>query len=489
MNKHCAIVVLLIMFTLQLEAQFSFPGKWIGTIKMQGVELDIHFNVKETKVSKDEIYYLTKVDVPAQRLKNYAIDQTSLKKKNVAFEITSLGAKFKGKIIDTNIIQGVFEQRGKSISLKLTKHWGPLKLDKPQTPKVLEYTYLFENVSFSNNDGKIKFAGTLTHPAIKNEQKFPAVILFTGSGSQDRDESIGNHKPFAVISNELTKAGFAVLRVDDRGAGETKMSPEKRNFTTADLIDDGLSYLNFLLKDSRIDTNKIFLFGHSEGGSIAIGVARKSSKIRGIIGMAPTLASRIQINTYQNYWALKNSGSTENDITSYLFLHEMILNEFVNHDTLMSELEISNIVNHCVESWKSSSKLPKNHYKSVIKSFENLYKAKFIPTLVEIYKPLNQMDWMRYFIKSNEATELVHIRIPALILMGKLDQQIPYDQNKEAVDQLKLLGRNIDFVGFEGLNHLMQHCKTGSVNEYLSNEETISMEVIETMIQWLNRNK
>jgi hypothetical protein len=74
-------------------------------------------------------------------------------------------------------------------------------------------------------------------------------------------------------------------------------------------------------------------------------------------------------------------------------------------------------------------------------------------------------------------------------MMGKLDQQIPYDQNKEAVDQLKLLGRNIDFVGFEGLNHLMQHCKTGNVNEYLSNEETISMEVIETMIQWLNKNK
>ena len=475
------------MFTLKLEAQFSFPGKWIGTIKMQGVELDIHFNVKETKVSKDEIYYLTKVDVPAQRLKNYAIDQTSLKKKNVAFEITSLAAKFKGKIIDTNIIQGVFEQRGKSIPLKLTKHWGPLKLDKPQTPKAL-FPYLSENVSFSNNDGKIKFAGTLTHPAIKNEQKFPAVILFTGSGSQDRDESIGNHKPFAVISNELTKAGFAVLRVDDRGAGETKMSPDKKNFTTADLIQDGLSYLDFLLKDSRIDTSKIYLFGHSEGGSIAIGVARRSSKIKGIIGMAPAITSGIEINKYQNFWSLKNNGSPNEEIESFLFLHEMILNEFVNHDTLMSELEISNIVNHCVELWKSSSKLPKNHYKSVIKSFEKLYKAKFIPTLVEIYKPLNQMDWMRFFIKSNEATELVNIRIPVLVLMGKLDQQIPYDKNKEAIDQLKLIGRDIELIGFDGLNHLMQHCKTGNVSEYLSNEETISIEVIDTMIQWLKKH-
>ena len=487
MIRQGAVAILVLLLMLPLEAQFLFPGKWIGTLKIQGLELDIHFNVKETQVSTSEVYYLTKVDVPAQRLKNYAIDQTSLKKKNVEFEITSLGAKFKGKVIDTNIIQGVFEQKGKSIPLKLTKHWGPLKLDKPQTPKAL-FPYLSENVSFSNNDGKIKFAGTLTHPAIKNEQKFPAVILFTGSGSQDRDESIGNHKPFAVISNELTKAGFAVLRVDDRGAGETKMSPDKKNFTTADLIQDGLSYLNFLLKDSRIDTNKIYLFGHSEGGSIAIGVSRKSSKIKGIVGMAPAITSGIEINKYQNFWSLKNNGSPNEEIESFLFLHEMILNEFVNHDTFMIDKEISSILNLCIESWKTNSKLPKNHYKKVIKNFKKLYKSEFLQTLIEIYKPLNQLDWMRFFIKSNEATELVHIRIPVLVLMGKLDQQIPYDKNKEAIDQLKLIGRDIELIGFDGLNHLMQHCKTGNVSEYLSNEETISIEVIDTMIQWLKKH-
>jgi dipeptidyl aminopeptidase/acylaminoacyl peptidase len=95
---------------------------------------------------------------------------------------------------------------------------------------------------------------------------------------------------------------------------------------------------------------------------------------------------------------------------------------------------------------------------------------------------------MRFFIKSNEATELVHVRIPVLVLMGKLDQQIPYDKNKEAIDQLKLIGRDIELIGFDGLNHLMQHCKTGNVSEYLSNEETISIEVIDNMIQWLNKH-
>ncbi len=487
MIRKGAVAILLLLWMLPLEAQFSFPGKWIGTLKIQGLELDIHFNVKETQVSSSEVYYLTKVDVPAQRLKNYAIDQTSLKKKNVEFEITSLGAKFSGKVIDTNIIEGLFTQRGKSIPLKLIKHWGPLKIDKPQTPKG-PFPYLSENVTFSNQDGKIKFAGTITLPVTEKSQKFPVVILFTGSGSQDRDESIGNHKPFAVIANELTKAGFAVLRVDDRGAGETKMSPDKNNFTTADLIQDGLSYLNFILKDSRIDTNKIYLFGHSEGGSVAIGVARKSSKIKGIIGMAPAIASGIEINKYQNFWSLKNNGTPAEEIESFIFLHEMILNEFVNHDTFMNDNEISSILNLCIESWKTTTKLPKNHYKKVIKTFKKLYKSEFLPTLLEIYKPLNQMDWMRFFIKSNEATELVQVRIPVLVMMGKLDQQIPYDKNKEAIDQLKLIGRDIELIGFDGLNHLMQHCKTGNVSEYLSNEETISIEVIETMIQWLKKH-
>lgn len=487
MIRKGSVAILLLLCMLPLEAQFSFPGKWIGTLKIQGLELDIHFNVKETQVSSSEVYYLTKVDVPAQRLKNYAIDQTSLKKKNVEFEITGLGAKFSGKVKDTNIIEGLFTQRGKSIPLKLIKHWGPIKIDKPQTPKG-PFPYLSENVTFSNQDGKIKFAGTITLPETEKSQKFPVVILFTGSGSQDRDESIGNHKPFAVIANELTKAGFAVLRVDDRGAGETKMSPDKNNFTTADLIQDGLSYLNFILKDTRIDTNKIYLFGHSEGGSIAIGVARKSSKIKGIIGMAPAIASGIEINKYQNFWSLKNNGSPAEEIESFLFLHEMILNEFVNHDTFMIDKEISSILNLCIESWKTTTKLPKNHYKKVIKTFKKLYKSEFLPTLLEIYKPLNQMDWMRFFIKSNEATELVQVRIPVLVLMGKHDQQIPYDKNKEAIDQLKLIGRDIELIGFDGLNHLMQHCKTGNVSEYLSNEETISIEVIETMIQWLKKH-
>ena len=488
MRQRFLVLFIFFLNFLHANAQFNFEGKWIGILKVNGMELDIHFNVKKNTLSAKDIFYQTRIDVPLQKLKNYPVDQTSLKKKIVLFEILNLQAKFSGKFIDTNVIEGKFEQRGQTFPMKLTKHWGALKVDKPQTPK-RPYPYIEEKVTFSNQDGKIKFSGTVTKPeetkTAEQTRSYPAIVLFSGSGSQDRDESIGNHKLFAILSDVFTKMGVVVLRVDDRGAGETKMSPEKYEYTTNDLIYDGVDYVNFIKKDGCVDTNQIFLLGHSEGGSIAFGVA-KTCKIKGIIGLAPPLSSGKDINTFQNYWGLKNGGASDEIILSYLFLHEMILNEFSKHDTILNKNKQIEIIHSCINNWKSNNKdLKKNHYKPVIKYFEKLYKDKFAPVLVGIYAPLNENGWFRNFIQSNPATDAVQLNIPMLILQGKMDQQIPYEKSMESVNQLKLVGKNVEFLGFEGHNHLLQHCKTGNTNEYLSNDETISQEVIDAATKWL----
>ncbi len=488
MRRRSLVLLMVFLISFSVNAQIVFEGKWIGSLKINGMELGIHFNVKKNNLSANETFYQTRIDVPMQRLKNYAVDQTSLKKKKVEFEMLNLQAKFNGKFTDTNVIEGVFTQYGKSLPLKLTKHWGPLKTDKPQTPK-RPLTYVEEKVTFSNQDGKIKFGGTITRPeetknAVKS-RSYPAIVLFTGSGSQDRDESIGDHKLFAVLSDVFTKLGMVVLRVDDRGAGETKMSPDKYEYTTNDLILDGIDYVHFLQKDDFVDTNQIFLLGHSEGGSIAFGVA-KSCKIKGIIGLAPPLSSGKEINTFQNYWGLKNGGASDEIIVSYLYLHEMILNEFSKQDTVLNKNKQVEIIHSCINNWKSNNKdLNKNHYKPVIKYFEKLYKDKFEPILVGLYAPLNENTWFRNFIQCNPATDAVQLNVPILILQGKMDQQIPYEKSKESAEQLKMVGKNIEFTGFEGHNHLLQHCKTGNTNEYFSNEETVSQEVIDAAVKWL----
>ena len=489
--KRSLLILFVFFFTFSCAlAQNKFEGKWIGVLKVKGMELGIHFNVKKNSLSPNETFYQTRIDVPLQKLKNYPVDQTSLNKKKVEFEILNLQAKYTGKFTDTNIIDGIFVQYGQSFPLKLTKHWGPLKTDKPQTPK-RPLPYVEETVTFSNQDGKIKFSGTITRPEeTRNHvqtRRYPAIILFTGSGSQDRDESIGDHKLFAVLADVFTKMGMVVLRVDDRGAGETKMSPDKFDYTTNDLILDGIDYVHFLQKNGFVDTNQIFLLGHSEGGSIAFGVA-KSCNIKGIIGLAPPLSSGKDINTFQNFWGLKNGGAPNDVVVSYLYLHEMILNEFSKHDTMMKKSAQIELIKNCIGSWKSNKKdFTKKHYKPVIKYFEKLYKQKFESILVELYAPLNENSWFRNFIQSNPSTDAAQLKIPMLILQGKLDQQIPYEKSKESADQLKMIGRNIEFIGFEGHNHLLQHCKTGNTNEYLSNEETVSEEVINSAVNWLKK--
>ncbi len=484
----------LILFFLSAgfaNAQSNFEGKWIGTLNFKGMEIGIHFNVKKNTISKEETIYQSRIDVPVQKLKNYPVDQTSLKKKNVEFDILNLQAKFNGKFTDTNIISGTFVQNGQSIPLTLKKHWGPLKTDKPQTPK-RPLNYKEEFVTFSNRDGKIKFAGTVTKPNIseKNELKlnYPTVVFYTGSGSQDRDETIGNHKLFAVLADLLTKQGYAVMRVDDRGAGETKMSPDKYDFSTKDLIEDGIDYVNFIKKYAEIDSTQIYLLGHSEGGSIAFGVAKSISNIKGIIGLAPPMCGGKEINIFQNFWALKNANAPNEVIESYLFLHEVILNELDKNDTVLSTTEKIASIKKCIDFWQKTDKIQiKNHHKKVKKYFEKQYKGKFETILSDLYSPLNESQWMRYFLQSNPATDAVQLKIPMIILQGKMDQQIPFDKSKEAVDQLKLVGRNIEFIGLEGHNHLLQRCKTGNPSEYLSLEETISQEAMDAMTHWLQQ--
>lgn len=491
MNRIGLGLILIFFSASSTNAQWNFEGKWIGNLNFKGMEIGIHFNVKKNTISKEEVIYQSRIDVPVQKLKNYPVDQTSLKKKNVEFEILNLQAKFNGKFTDTNIISGTFVQRGQSIPLTLTKHWGPLKTDKPQMPK-RPFNYKEEFVTFSNRDGKIKFAGTITKPNISEisnvKSKYPAVVFYTGSGSQDRDESIGNHKLFAVLSDLLTKQGFVVLRVDDRGAGETKMSPDKYDFSTKDLMEDGIDYVNFIKKDADVDSSQIYLLGHSEGGSIAFGVAKSMGNIKGIIGLAPPMCSGKEINSFQNFWALKNANAPNEVIESYLFLHEVILNELDKNDTILGSKAQIAIIKKCIEFWQNSDKLTvKNHVKKVKKYFEKQYKGKFEDILSNLYAPLNESKWMRYFLQSNPATDAVQLKIPILILQGKMDQQIPYDKSKEAVDQLKLVGRDIQIIGFESHNHLLQSCKTGNPSEYLSLDETISTEVMNALTNWLKQ--
>ena len=483
------LTFIFILFNTANAQSTAILGRWYGKLETGSFNLDLYFNIKTLSIGDNETIYQTRMDVPIQRLKNHPFDETNFKKKKLTLTDGKLGIYFDGKLTDTNKITGTFKQRGKSIPITLTKSYGIINNSKPQTP-IAPFPYKSKQVTFSNQDGKIKFSGTITYPnSLDSTQKFPSVILFTGSGAQDRDESIGNHKPFAVISDYLSKAGYAVLRVDDRGAGFTKVSPDKLKYTTENLIEDGDAYFKFLSMQTMVNANKIYLIGHSEGGSIATGVARKNPSVAGIIGLAPMLATWSETNTYQNYWALKNGGVDSLIIENYIGLHKLLLSKLCNEREIPNDSISESIIHFCYNQWKTNATYGTDKMKKkVISSFEKVYKDKLLNTLYTQYTALFTNPWMFYLFKMTPSAELVQLRLPILVLQGKLDQQISYTQSEDVVKMLQIVGRNIQIELFEKHNHLLQHCKTGNVNEYFDNQESFSPEVLEAITNWLKAN-
>jgi len=149
---------------------------------------------------------------------------------------------------------------------------------QPPTPK----PYRQEDVSYDNAKGGVHLAGTLTIP--EGNGPFPAVLLITGAGPQDRDESIGPLKPFAVTADALACAGVASLRVDDRGTGQSTGDWLRVNYEgDSDDVRCGLAYLK---GRPEIDGRRIGLLGHSEGGIIAAKVAAQSPDVAFIVLLA-----------------------------------------------------------------------------------------------------------------------------------------------------------------------------------------------------------
>jgi alpha/beta superfamily hydrolase len=152
---------------------------------------------------------------------------------------------------------------------------------RPQNPLV-PYPYYSEEVRFPNDSGNVTLAGTLTLPS--KSGKYPVVVLISGSGPQNRDEEILDHKPFLVLADHLTRNGIGVLRYDDRGVGQSTGKFETA--TSLDFSYDAESAVQYLKTRKDIDTTEIGLMGHSEGGLVAPMVAARSRDIAFMVLLA-----------------------------------------------------------------------------------------------------------------------------------------------------------------------------------------------------------
>jgi pimeloyl-ACP methyl ester carboxylesterase len=302
----------------------------------------------------------------------------------------------------------------------------------------------------------VRLAGTLTKP--KGPGKFPAVLLITGSGPQNRDEEIFGHKPFLLIADFLTRHGIAVLRVDDRGTAES--IGKFATATTADFATDVMAGVQFLLKRPEIDAKHIGLLGHSEGGAIAPMVAVRLPEVAFLILLAGTGVPDDETIVQQVYRGNLAGGASEESARQARELERAILN----------------IVKAEPDAEAQQRKL--------------MALAEATPGLQQILKaesPRLNSPWYRYFISHDPRPVLANVKIPVLALNGAKDTQVDAEQNLPAIEAALRKGGNRDVTIklLPGLNHLFQQCKTGDVSEYQSIEQTMAPEVLDLIADWI----
>lgn len=286
--KRSLITILALAWAVILPAQ-GVSGTWSGSIKAGETVLELVFNIGETSV----------LDVPAQGAKGIPVTVSENGAINLKLQIPSIGASYEGIRIG-NTLTGTFTQMGQQFPLTLTP--GAALVKRPQTPKP-PYEYDCEEVTFSNGD--IVLHGTLTSPKNASAET-PAVLLVTGSGWQNRDEEIFDHKPFAVIADALTKAGIAVLRYDDRCEGN---AAEYSKATTEDLKGDAAAGIEFLRGRGY---GSVGLLGHSEGGTIAF-MLGSEGKLDFAVSMAGMAETGERTLLRQLAWMAENAGVTPSE--------------------------------------------------------------------------------------------------------------------------------------------------------------------------------
>lgn len=342
-----------------------------------------------------------------------------------------------------------------------------IKPNRPQEPQK-PYPYYSEDVRFKNKQAGIHLAGTLTLPNKKGI--FPAVVLITGSGPQNRNEELAGHKPFLVLSDYLTRNGIAVLRYDDRG---TAMSEGYFNSATSeDLASDVESAVAYLKTRKEIDSRKIGLIGHSEGGLIAPLVATQSKDISFIVMLGGPGIPGDKILLIQQKLIAEASGVSKKEIKGTEKINKMIF------DLVKKSSDI--------ELLKTDLRYNLQKFLNENPNFkkpDHMTSDEFIHLQVETYAT----PWMQYFIKYNPVNTLKKVKIPVLALNGEKDLQITPKENLNAIKKAfrKARNRNITIMELPDLNHLFQESDTGAPQEYKKIEQTYSPTALKEILHWI----
>jgi hypothetical protein len=471
--KHLLLFMTVFLFLNSCQSSNNFDKKivgmkWEGFLKFEKNELKLIFTFYKDKCV---------LEVPAQALADYPSSKFKIAGDSLFVTFSGIiQASFNGSIQGDTLIVGNWLQMGKVSPISLKKK---SEYNRPQNP-IPPFPYKIEEVTYFNKDKSIRFGGTLTIP--EKGEKHPAAILITGSGQEDRDETFFGHKPFLVIADYLTRHGIAVLRVDDRGIGETTGKETLLNATSYDFVKDVTTGIEFLKNHHDINSTEIGLVGHSEGGIIASIIGSERNDLAFIVSMAGVGVKGKDFVLSQIETRLKRS-MPQISIDSIMSFEkkaiEIIMNEQNNRTAEVAVFQ------------KLSTKWLNNQDSLTKKYFGMEYKDGFqISNSKAVSMRYNRMmqPWYRYLLSYSPDSVCSKIGTPFLAINGEKDKQVLAKLNLNGFDKIftDCNKTNYKIISYPELNHFFQHCKDGYMDEVESIEETISTDVLRDMTNWIN---
>jgi pimeloyl-ACP methyl ester carboxylesterase len=459
-NKTISLIfVLLISITSSVWANTQdILGSWMGTLRIGDMELRMAYTIEfdqagslsATLHSLDEVVY----DIPVNEIQ-YQDNQLTL------FSETAQ-ATYEGRLVSgrsTDHFDGQWMQGGQAIHLILRPIEEVPRPNRPQDPQP-PFPYEEQEVVFENIPAGIQLAGTLTIP--EGTGPFPVLVTISGSGSQDRNSTFFEHKPFWVIADYLARLGMAVLRYDDRGVGGSTNAETEA--TTADLAGDVSAAVSFLMDHPDIDPNRIGLIGHSEGGIIAPMVATEIEDIALIVLLAGPGVPGSKILLDQNEDIFRANGAPESVIELRL--------------TYLSRIfEI-------LQNYPDDADAKEKIRQAYIQIYGQSLSQEELDTEAEAWTS----TWLRFFILYDPGPTLAQVTCPILALFCELDIQVDVKENLPVMEYTLARTGHTDYLVQElpELNHLFQTAQTGVIEEYAQIEETFSPTALDVIGAWIS---
>ena len=451
------LLTLLCVLPLSVSAQMkALIGLWQGKMAVGGDSLTLVLVVERQGDSLNVV-----LDSPDQYVTDIKVDECFFVNDTLRFSVRDLNAAYVGRY-DGQRIKGRFTQYGRRMKLNLSPATERRLFPRPQEP-LPPYPYREVELSFPYDIALPPINGTLTLPT--DAAPAAVVIMLTGSGRQDRDETIFRHKPFKVIADYLTRRGFAVFRYDD---------PPYSTFakqTTFDFARQAQVVFDTLSARPELAGVPVGFLGHSEGGMVAWIAAATQSKTAFVISLAGMGTSISEILLYQNRAIGEKAG---------LSVAQLRSNDHLNSS-------IYEIVEKAKTPEAAGKKLDaffKNYTK---KMTEEQRKAAHL-TDIEMAAIRAQVisPWMFTLFHIQPVDYLRQVRCPVLALNGDRDLQVEAAANLAGIKAGLLKSPSVTFRTLPGLNHLMQECETGTVKEYGEIEQTMSPQVLERIGEWLD---